>query len=79
MSIAPCSIQCRTHGRLLQQTDADASRKPLRGLPIINVEGRRNVAGEHQALVDAALVRDADRLVGTDSRPLRETTEFIIA
>jgi GntR family carbon starvation induced transcriptional regulator len=42
------------------------------------VEVKRDVAGEHQALVDAALRRDADLLVALTVAHLRKTTSLIV-
>ena len=48
-----------------------------RGLSV-HVEGGRDIDAEHQALVDAALDRDADRLVELMTKHLRTTTSIII-
>ena len=48
-----------------------------RGLSV-HSENRRDITGEHQNLVDAALDRDADRLVALMCSHLRETTSLII-
>lgn len=42
-------------------------------------EGKRNVADEHQELVDLALARDADSLVDRMTAHIRKTTELIIS
>jgi DNA-binding GntR family transcriptional regulator len=41
--------------------------------------GDRNVPAEHQELVDAALTRDAERLVAAAVSHMRSTTRLIVA
>lgn len=43
------------------------------------VESTRNIDAEHQEIVDLALTRDADGLVGAMCAHIRETTRLIIA
>ena len=50
-----------------------------RGLSVDNVERTKTVPKEHQELVEAALARDADKLVALLLSHLRKTTKFIIA
>ena len=59
------------HGQLYQQSER------YRGLSA-HIETGRDVAAEHQALVDAALDRDSARLVELAVGHLRETTALII-
>jgi DNA-binding GntR family transcriptional regulator len=48
-----------------------------RGLSL-HTETRRDVEREHQVIVDAALDRDADRLIGLTLQHIRETTQRIV-
>ena len=59
------------HAQLYQQSER------YRNLSI-HVEGDRNIIDEHQELVDAALDRDADRLVALMLKHLTETTSRIV-
>lgn len=59
------------HGQLYEQSER------YRGLSF-HVEGGRDVEAEHQALVDAALDRDADRLVELTVAHFRRTTSLIV-
>jgi GntR family transcriptional regulator, carbon starvation induced regulator len=59
------------HAQLYQQSER------YRELSV-HVKGDRNVVEEHQELVDAALERDADRLVTLMLKHLRETTTRIV-
>ena len=59
------------HGQLYEQSER------YRGLSF-HVEGGRDVGAEHQALVDAALDRDADRLVELAVAHFRRTTALIV-
>ena len=61
----------KLHGQLYEQSER------YRGLSV-HVEGDRDVAGEHEALVDAALDRDADRLVDSAITHFRRTTSLIV-
>ena len=61
----------KIHAQLYEQSER------YRGLSVY-VEGHRNVDGEHDALVDAALDRDADRLVGLTLAHFRKTTALIV-
>jgi GntR family carbon starvation induced transcriptional regulator len=59
------------HSQLYQQSER------YRDLSL-QIEGERNVVEEHQEIVDAALDRDADRLVDLTIQHLRETTSRIV-
>jgi GntR family transcriptional regulator, carbon starvation induced regulator len=59
------------HAQLYQQSER------YRELSV-HAKGDRNVVAEHQELVDAALERDADRLVTLMLKHLRETTTRIV-
>ena len=59
------------HAQLYEQSER------YRGLSIY-VEGDRDVGSEHDALVDAAMERDGDRLVGLALAHLRKTTALIV-
>ena len=59
------------HSQLYQQSER------YRDLSV-KIASERNVVGEHQEIVDAALDRDADRLVDLTVRHLRETTALIV-
>ena len=59
------------HGQLYQQSERYRSLS-------VHVGGNRNVVDEHQELVDAALDRDADRLVKLTLTHLRETTARLV-
>ena len=61
----------KIHAQLYEQSER------YRGLSVY-VEGHRNVEGEHEALVDAALDRDADRLVELTLAHFRKTTALIV-
>ena len=61
----------KLHAQLYEQSER------YRGLSV-HVEGDRDVAGEHEALVDAALDRNADHLVDAAITHLRRTTSLII-
>lgn len=59
------------HAQLYEQSER------YRGLSV-HVESDRDVAREHQDIVDAALAHDADRLVSLVLQHLRTTTELIV-
>ncbi|WP_430420743.1 GntR family transcriptional regulator [Phenylobacterium sp.] len=59
------------HAQLYEQSER------YRGLSA-HADHDRDVAGEHQAIVDAALARDADRLVDLMVTHIRATTALII-
>jgi DNA-binding GntR family transcriptional regulator len=59
------------HAQLYEQSER------YRGLSA-RVESHRDVTAEHQALVDAALDRDADGLVGLMTDHIRATTALIV-
>jgi GntR family carbon starvation induced transcriptional regulator len=59
------------HAQLYQQSER------YRGLSVL-VKSDRNVEAEHQALVDAALDRDAERLVELTITHFRTTTALIV-
>ncbi|WP_421937667.1 GntR family transcriptional regulator [Phenylobacterium sp.] len=59
------------HAQLYEQSER------YRGLSA-HADRDRDVGGEHQAIVDAALARDADRLVDLMVRHIRATTALII-
>lgn len=59
------------HAQLYQQSER------YRGLSVL-VESDRNVEAEHQALVDAALDRDAQRLIELTVRHFQATTALIV-
>lgn len=59
------------HAQLYEQSER------YRGLSA-HADHDRDVGGEHQAIVDAALARDADRLVDLMVRHIRATTALII-
>lgn len=61
----------KIHAQLYEQSER------YRGLSV-HVEGDRDVASEHEALVDAALERNADRLVELTLAHFRKTTALII-
>ncbi|MES2258166.1 MAG: FCD domain-containing protein [Pseudomonadota bacterium] len=61
------------HASLFEQAER------YRGLSSSNAGRAGNIAREHQELVDAALARDADRLVDLLLSHLRKTADFIIA
>ena len=61
----------RLHAQLYEQSER------YRGLSVY-VEGDRDVESEHEALVDAALERDADRLVELTLAHFRRTTALIV-
>lgn len=60
------------HASLYEQSER------YRGLSV-SAARSRDVIAEHQALVDAALARDADRLVALTVAHLRQTTALIIS
>jgi DNA-binding GntR family transcriptional regulator len=59
------------HAQLYQQSER------YRELSV-HVKGQRSVLDEHQELVDAALERDADRLVSLMLKHLGKTTSLIV-
>lgn len=59
------------HTQLYEQSER------YRGLST-RADGDRDVVAEHQALVDAALARDADRLVDLMVKHIRSTTTLIV-
>jgi DNA-binding GntR family transcriptional regulator len=59
------------HAQLYQQSER------YRGLSV-HIDADRDVQAEHQKLVDAAMDRDADRLVALTLHHLRETTRRIV-
>lgn len=59
------------HAQLYEQSER------YRGLSVY-VEGDRDVGSEHEALVDAAMERDADRLVELAAAHFRKTTALIV-
>lgn len=71
--VAACGSRrlLKIHAQLYEQSER------YRGLSV-HVEGHRNVEGEHDALVDAALDRDADQLVELTLAHFRLTTSLII-
>ncbi len=71
ISACGCRRLIELHTQLYQQSER------YRGLSI-HVKGERNVAGEHQDLVDAALDRDADTLVELMLNHVGNTTVRII-
>jgi GntR family carbon starvation induced transcriptional regulator len=61
------------HAQLYEQSER------YRGLSVLaQSEEKRDVATEHQAIVDAALDRDADRLIGLVLTHFRRTTALIV-
>ena len=61
----------KLHAQMYEQSER------YRG-PSVYVEGARDVAGEHDALVDAAMERDADRLVDLTLAHFHRTSALII-
>jgi GntR family carbon starvation induced transcriptional regulator len=59
------------HGQLYEQSER------YRGLSA-HVVSKRNVADEHQEIVDFALGRDADRLIAATIKHIRTTTDLIV-
>jgi DNA-binding GntR family transcriptional regulator len=72
--VAACGSQrlLELHARLYEQSER------YRGLSAHMTEAR-NVPAEHQELVDAALARNVDRLVGSAVSHMRTTTRLIVA
>lgn len=71
--VAACGSRrlLKLHAQLYEQSER------YRGLSVY-VEGDRDVESEHEALVDAALERDADRLVELTLAHFRRTTSLIV-
>ena len=71
--VAACGSRrlLKLHAQLYEQSER------YRGLSVY-VEGDRDVAGEHDTLVDAAMERDADRLVELTLAHFRRTSALII-
>ena len=68
-----CKRMLELHASLYEQFER------YRGLSVNNVERAKTVPKEHQELVEAALARDANKLVALMLSHLRKTTKFIIA